>query len=143
MKTIAEFMAAHHKHCDDEFAVAEEHSINGKWDSATTEFADFNKEMALHFRREEDILFPALAAVGGPAGPVQVMLMEHNQIRGLLAQMTAAVAEKNSKKYGGLSETLLMVMQQHNYKEENILYPIMDHMLSVEKESLMTRMQAS
>lgn len=71
------------------------------------------------------------------------MLMEHAQIKELLKQMGAAVESKDTQEYGGLSETLLMVMQQHNNKEENILYPIMDQILAKEREALFGRMQAA
>jgi len=68
--------------------------------------------------------------------------MEHVQIRDLIGQMAAAMAQKDPQEYSGLSETLLMVMQQHNHKEENILYPIMDQILAREREALLGRMQA-
>ena len=142
MTTIAEFMTAKHGACDDEFAVAEENALDGNWSKAETAFNAFHNGMAQHFKIEEDVLFPALASAGGPSGPVQVMLMEHTQIRGLLDEMAAAVTEKNEQEYSGLSETLLIVMQQHNHKEENILYPIMDQILSKEREALFIRMQA-
>lgn len=143
MKTIAEFMTANHKACDNEFADAETAALTDDWNDAETAFKAFNDDMAHHFRMEEEVLFPALASAGGPAGPVQVMLMEHTQIRGLLEQMAAAVAQKNSEEYSGLSETLLIVMQQHNHKEEQILYPIMDQILAKEREALLGRLQAA
>jgi len=142
MKTIAEFMTADHKACDNEFATAEEAALTDNWDQAETAFNAFNNDMTHHFRIEEDVLFPALASAGGPSGPVQVMLMEHTQIRDLLEQMAAAVKQKDAQEYSGLSETLLMVMQQHNHKEENILYPIMDQILAREREALFDRIQA-
>jgi iron-sulfur cluster repair protein YtfE (RIC family) len=143
MTTIAEFMTADHKACDDEFAVAEEAALTDDWSRAETAFHAFRDDMARHFRMEEDVLFPALASVGGPSGPVHIMLMEHAQIKELLKQMGAAVESKDTQEYGGLSETLLMVMQQHNNKEENILYPIMDQILAKEREALFGRMQAA
>ena len=142
MTTIAEFMTTDHKACDDEFAVAEENALDGDWSKTETTFNAFRDDMARHFRMEEDALFPTLLSAGGPSGPVNVMLMEHEQIRGLLEQMAEAVAQKNADKYGGLSETLLIVMQQHNHKEENILYPIADQVLASECAALLGRMQA-
>lgn len=143
MHTIAEHMTADHKACDNEFAVAEQAALEGNWSEAETAFKAFNDDMARHFRMEEEVLFPALVSAGGPSGPVHIMRMEHTQIRGLLEQMAAAVAQKDEQEYGGLSETLLMVMQQHNNKEENILYPITDQILAKERETLFDRMQAA
>ncbi len=142
MTTIAEFMTADHKACDNEFADAEEAALADDWSKAETAFNAFRDDMARHFRMEEDVLFPALKSSGGPSGPVHIMLMEHAQIKELLKQMGAAVARKDTQEYGGLSETLLMVMQQHNNKEEHILYPIMDEILANEREALFVQMKA-
>jgi len=43
---------------------------------------------------------------------------------------------------GGLSETLNMLMQQHNMKEENMLYPMSDQVLSSDRDSVILAMQA-
>ncbi len=142
MKSIAEFMTADHKACDNEFAVAETAALTDDWDDAEAAFKAFRDDMARHFRMEEDVLFPTLTSSGGPAGPVHVMLMEHAQIKELLKQMGAAVERKDAQEYSGLSETLLMVMQQHNNKEEQILYPIIDQILANQMEALFDRMQA-
>lgn len=142
MKTIIEFMADSHKACDGEFARAEEAVLNGKWEEAAPAFKQFHDAMIQHFRMEEEILFPALQSAGGPAGPVQIMLMEHAQMKDLFEQLAAALAEKDAQAYGGISETLLIVMQQHNHKEEQILYPIADHILAAQREALLGRMQS-
>lgn len=142
MSTLAEYMSADHKDCDEAFALAEEAALDSQWESAEAAFNAFRRDMKRHFRKEEEVLFPALLEAGGPAGPVQVMRMEHAQMNDLIEQMAASVAVNNSKGYGGLSETLLIVMQQHNLKEEQILYPIMDRVLAAEREALFSRLQA-
>ena len=81
MTTIAEFMTANHKTCDNKFADAETAALTGYWDEAEAAFKAFRDGMARHFRMEEDVLFPTLTSAGGPAGPVHVMLMEHAQIK--------------------------------------------------------------
>ena len=85
----------------------------------------------------------ALQAAGGPAGPVQMMCMEHAQMNDLLEQMAAAVKEKNAQSYSGISETLLITLQQHNYKEEQILYPIADQILTPRRDTVLAAMQAA
>ena len=141
MNTIAETMTADHKICDDEFANAEQAALASNWSEAEVGFNTFRNGMTHHFKMEEEALFPALVSAGGPSGPVHIMRMEHTQIKGLLEQMAAALAKKDAQEYGGLSETLLIVMQQHNLKEEQILYPIADQVLAAEREALLSRMQ--
>jgi hemerythrin-like domain-containing protein len=70
------------------------------------------------------------------------MRMEHAQMRGLLQEMAGAVTNADESRYLGLSETLNMLMQQHNLKEENMLYPMSDQVLGDERDSLIRAMQA-
>lgn len=142
MENLADFMSADHKACDELFAQAEKEAHDNKWPEAESAFNAFRASMAHHFRMEENQLFPALLSAGGPGGPVQMMLMEHKQMNGLLDNMATAVAQKNAQGYGGLSETLLIVMQQHNLKEEQILYPIAERFLANDWPALQSRMQA-
>jgi hemerythrin-like domain-containing protein len=92
---------------------------------------------------EEDKLFPTLVSAGGPAGPVQMMRMEHAQMNTLIEQMAVTLTHQDAQGYGGLSETLLIVMQQHNLKEEQMLYPIADHFLASQREALLGRMRVA
>jgi len=142
MNTIAESMSTDHRTCDLTFALAEHAALDNNWNEAETAFDTFRQKIQRHFRMEEEVLFPALLDAGGPAGPVQVMHMEHAQMNELIELMANAVANKNIQGYGGLSETLLIVMQQHNLKEEQILYPIADRILAAELETMFSRMQA-
>jgi len=142
MNTIAGSMSTDHRTCDLTFALAEQAALDNNWNDAETAFDTFRQNIQRHFRMEEEVLFPALLDAGGPAGPVQVMHMEHAQMNELIELMATAVANRNTQGYGGLSETLLIVMQQHNLKEEQILYPIADRILAAELETLFSRMQA-
>lgn len=83
------------------------------------------------------MLFPAFEnATGMRQGPTQVMRMEHGQMRALVGQMEAALAARDGEGYAGAAETLLILMQQHNMKEENILYPMCDQSLAGQVEAI-------
>ena len=143
MSTIVEFLGSDHHACDELFASAEEAVAHKNWDSARTLFNRFHTAMAHHLAMEETVLFPAFEArTGNIAGPTQVMRMEHEQMRELLQAMAHAVAVTNQDDYLGLSETLNMLMQQHNLKEENMLYPMSDRVLGGECDSLIHAMEA-
>ncbi|MDO8989732.1 MAG: hemerythrin domain-containing protein [Sideroxyarcus sp.] len=141
MSTIAEFMRADHHFCDEAFALAEQAALDNNWEEAEIRFNHFREDMARHFRMEESELFPTLIAGNGPAGPVQVMRMEHAQMNALIEQMSGAVKHRDAQEYGGVAETLLIVMQQHNLKEEQMLYPMADHFLTAQRETLLGRMR--
>ena len=142
MSAILDFLGSDHRVCDDLFASAETAAAQKNWDSARNLFERFQAAMAHHLAMEEDVLFPAFEArTGMRAGPTQVMRMEHAQMRGLLQDMASAVAACNQDGYLGLSETLNMLMQQHNLKEENMLYPMSDQVLGGDREGLIRAMQ--
>jgi hemerythrin-like domain-containing protein len=143
MSTILEFLGGDHRVCDDLFASAEAAAAQNDWDSARSLFEQFQAAMAHHLAMEEDVLFPAFESrTGMSSGPTQVMRMEHAQMRDLMQEMANAVAAGNQDSYLGLSETLNMLMQQHNLKEENMLYPMSDRVLGADSESLIRDMEA-
>jgi hemerythrin-like domain-containing protein len=143
MSTILDFMGGDHRACDDLFAAAEDAAAQKNWDSARSLFARFQAAMAHHLAMEEKVLFPAFEArTGMSMGPTQVMRMEHEQMRDLIREMAGAVASTDHDRYLGLSETLNMLMQQHNLKEENVLYPMTDQALGGELDDLLRSMEA-
>ena len=130
MSQISQYMTQDHRACDERFASAEEAVSNGDWEAAATLFDGFQQAMERHLGMEEDTLFPEFEqATGNTAGPTRIMRMEHEQMRDLIRQMAAALHAQDADTYLGLSETLLIMMQQHNVKEEQILYPMTDQAL--------------
>lgn len=143
MGTILDFLGSDHRACDDLFASAEAAAAQQNWDNARSLFKRFEAAMAHHLEMEEAVLFPAFEArTGMSAGPTQVMRMEHAQMRGLIQDMARAVQEADHGAYLGLSETLNMLMQQHNVKEENMLYPMSDQVLAADRDALIRSMDA-
>jgi iron-sulfur cluster repair protein YtfE (RIC family) len=123
-------LALHHKHCDHLFASAEEFAQFQNWIPCSESFGLFRTELEAHFGAEEQRLFPAFeSATGSVGGPTQMMRYEHAQMRELLAQMADAVTCRDSSAFASDADTLLILMQQHNMKEENILYPMCDQAL--------------
>ncbi|MDG3012028.1 hemerythrin domain-containing protein [Rhodococcus sp. D2-41] len=87
-----------------------------------------------HIYLEEEFLFPPLKAAG-MMGPVMVMLKEHGQMWQTMADLDVRLAELD----GGdatavetLCRELVGELQEHNGKEELILYPQADAVLDVE-----------
>ena len=121
----------HHKHCDELFADAEALAHAGDWIGCANACTKFAEELEAHFATEEEVVFPAFESASGmTGGPTQIMRMEHAQMRELVAQMSAALQQRNRDDFAGVADTLLIMMQQHNMKEENILYPMCDNALS-------------
>lgn len=141
--TVTAPLQDHHRQCDTLFAQAEHAAGRGDWNTCAAAFAAFAAELERHFQTEEDILFPAFeAATGMQGGPTRMMRMEHGQMRGLLVKLAANLAVGDAEDFGGNAETLLILMQQHNIKEENILYPMCDRSLDATTgDSVAARME--
>ena len=143
MRTILEFLGSDHHACDNVFASAEDAVARKDWAGARGLFGEFHAAMARHLEMEETVLFPAFESrTGMRGGPTEVMRMEHAQMRDLLQAMADAVAAGKQDNYLGLSETLNMLMQQHNLKEENMLYPMSDRVLGADCEAVIHSMEA-
>ena len=131
MSSIPEYMTAKHRECDEVFCQAEAAVAERNWPLALTKWQCFASELTEHLAQEEEVLFPQFEqATGMTAGPTQVMRMEHQQMRALVQELDNALAAKAKDEYLGLAETLMVMMQQHNMKEEMMLYPMMAQHLS-------------
>ncbi len=131
MTSIPVYMTAKHRECDDLFTEAESAVADNNWPLALTHWQGFSLELATHFEQEEEVLFPQFEqATGMTGGPTQVMRMEHQQMRALVQDLNHAMSQQDKDTYLGLSETLMVMMQQHNMKEEMMLYPMIEQNLS-------------
>ena len=141
MLSITQTLTHKHRECDEFFVGAENAVVKNNWDEALHLFDQFRATLEQHLQHEEQVLFPAFEQRSGiNMGPTQMMRMEHVPMRELLQAMQASLVQRNHQQYLGQSETLLALMQQHNVKEENILYPMTDRVLQGEQENILQRM---
>jgi iron-sulfur cluster repair protein YtfE (RIC family) len=141
MLKISDFMTDHHKYCDDLFIQAESAVEKEQWNEASKKWHLFIDELESHFQREERILFPEFEALTGMSeGPTQMMCIEHQQMREIIKEITYSCENKDKINYLGLSETLMVTMQQHNMKEEQILYPMIENTI-VNKSEIINKME--
>ena len=125
-------LSSQHRECDQAFTRIERSAIRGDWENALLAMQEFVDSMNAHFQYEEKELFPALERVRPMVakGPVPIMLAEHQQMRELFNDLSHALCDHNRELLADTAQTLLFVMQQHNAKEENVLYPIADQDLA-------------
>jgi len=95
-------------------------------ESAVRAFQEFKTGLEQHIVWEEEILFPAFEhKTGMTDGPTQVMRWEHQQIRAFLEAIAGKLAA-GANTIADDEAGLLAVLESHNHKEENILYPMID-----------------
>ena len=144
METIRDCLSSDHRACDAAFAATEQAVAAGKWDAARAAFETLREAMLAHLAAEEEILFPAFEArTGMSMGPTRVMRGEHAQMRELLEAAGEALVAQDAEDYAGNAETLLILTQQHNMKEENMLYPMCDQHLNDRMDSLLPTLKKS
>jgi len=126
------FFEQDHRDCDARWADVEELLDTQDVDAARPAWQKFDKGMRRHIAMEEEVLFPAFesAARMGGGGPTSVMRMEHKQMLGLLEQIGAAIESGDAEQAMDTGDTLLMLIQQHNIKEEGMLYPMAENVLA-------------
>ncbi|MFQ6033999.1 MAG: hemerythrin domain-containing protein [Candidatus Bipolaricaulia bacterium] len=91
-----------------------------------------------HHGKEEDALFPLLEERGvlREGGPIGMMLQEHEQGREFVRGLAAGVAKYEGGDTGAKGEIVenargyIQLLRRHIQKEEDVLFPIADHLLS-------------
>jgi len=127
MTSITSFMTDDHRACDDVFVDFENMIADQNWETLKNSWAVFSNKLLHHFEMEETVLFPAFeSATGMTNGPTAVMRSEHQQMRNLCLEIEQAVTSQNEDQCQGIADTLMIMIQQHNMKEEQMLYPMTD-----------------
>lgn len=142
MSTIKGFLTEDHGRCDELFAKMED-AVTQSIESAKEAYDAFAEATERHFQMEERVMFLEFEQkTGMTQGPTAIMRHEHAQMRNLLAEMGKAIEAKDKDKFFGNSETLMILMQQHNMKEEQMLYTMAQQHLSAESDRIVDMMQS-
>jgi hemerythrin-like domain-containing protein len=127
---------------------------DGKLDLRSAEDAlDFLAAFAdrCHHGKEEQLLFAALIAHGLPSavGPLAVLSSEHDQGRALIARMSKALADAKASRpdaaarFAEAGDTYVALMRDHIAKENGVLFPVSEGMLTAQEQAeLMTRFES-
>jgi hemerythrin-like domain-containing protein len=132
---ILEFMRDDHRACDHLYTEAENALADKKIDEAKTLFDAFYRATNHHFDMEERELFITFEKrTGMMGGPTQMMRYEHQQLRSQMESMLTALTQGRYDDFFGIGESFMIMLQQHNMKEEQMLYPMIDRALEGDAE---------
>ena len=108
------------------------------------EALDFVRNFAdrCHHGKEEENLFPRLEELGVPreGGPLGVMLSEHDEGRAFIGAIAAAVDayeggdESAAHTIAGSARGYVELLHGHILKEERVLFPMADQVLSADDQ---------
>jgi regulator of cell morphogenesis and NO signaling len=138
---ILEALAWDHDRLDSLERAAFRARESGDLQSAFDLYSEFAAGLRRHIGFEEDLLFPAFEARAGlppTAGPTAVMRREHREIRELLDRIDGSIADAASSPEA-LRARFHAVMEEHNEKEEGVLYPSVDELLGPDEADLLVR----
>jgi uncharacterized protein (DUF2249 family) len=145
LRTVTEALAWDHDRLDGLERHAFERLHAGDVQGARSAWASFETGLRRHIRFEEDLLFPAFEERSGLSpdrGPSAVMRSEHRDIESLLDGIGRALADGRDPQ--PWRRQLHALLGEHNLKEERIVYPTTDRLLSPEEsDALVARIQAS
>lgn len=130
MQTICDYLMHDHKRCDELFMAVDTAIAQKNWPQAELAFQRFSEATLAHLDSEESIVFPAFEnAIPDAAGPIAMLRMEHQRIKGIVARMEEALCRQDYCDLFLHAETFTILMQQHSLKEEDMLYPLLDRIL--------------
>lgn len=109
---------------------------------------DFQQQLDLHSQREENFVFPAIANyIGRETGPIAVMEYEHEAAKKNLesfmtktGQMTESVSAEQAKEIAIFMIDAYTVLSDHFMKEENVLFPMGERLLSNDEKDYLEKM---
>ncbi len=145
MIAILEFMSVDHDRLDNKIKMYTTEKLVDI-ESAKNVFLFFKSELERHIIWEEDVSFPVFERKTGikDGGPTSVMRMEHIQIKNHLQEIKRKLHAKKIQDPCKEEVSLFKLLESHNQKEENILYPEIDNLTSVqEKEQMIKKMSVN
>ncbi|MCK9371915.1 MAG: hemerythrin domain-containing protein [Sulfuricurvum sp.] len=140
---ILEFMRDDHRSCDCLYADCESALLAKEVEKGRDLFSRFSETTLHHFDMEERELFITFEKrTGMMGGPTQMMRYEHQQLRSLLESMKLALNENRFNDFFGIGESMMIMLQQHNMKEEQMLYPMIDRALGSDAQLMVQTLKA-
>jgi len=103
----------------------------------------FQIDLNVHFRKEEEALFPAAEEVlPSDEGPIAQMRAEHREFEELREQVVGALEtvrhgccgkREAGERLGRAGEQLCALLREHIWKEDNILFPMLRSAMGAER----------
>ncbi len=136
-ENITSFYGEDHDRLDGRFKEFQQ-TKRSDFDKAREAFLDFKHGIQRHIIWEEEILFPVFEEKTGmrDSGPTEVMRREHRMIEEALAAIAEGV-DRGDVETDAAEQRLLSVLEDHNRKEEQILYPAIDQITDPDQRRTM------
>jgi hemerythrin-like domain-containing protein len=111
-------------------------------DEDVDKLVDFLKRFAddHHQGKEEAVLFPCLRETSdGPNNALRMMMFEHEQERSLVVGLEDALRTRKNEDFAYYGARLSEILSTHIYKEDNILFSLVERTISKEVDARVVR----
>jgi iron-sulfur cluster repair protein YtfE (RIC family) len=144
MESITSYMEQDHDLIDGFAARALQAVSAGDAGTVQREGGEFLRRLRRHIEIEEDVLFPAFEQRTGmvAAGPSRQMRIEHEMMQPILAGMQQALAAQDGAGFERTVHALLEILEPHNVKEEQMMYPMLDETAGADARGLLEDVKA-
>jgi hemerythrin-like domain-containing protein len=110
---------------------------DGERERAESRYAELRERLLRHIGFEEQRLFPVFEARTMLSAPCAVMRREHRRIETVLDAIGGALEVGRTAEARATLAELVAHLSAHDYKEELVLYPNADPVLSAEERSFL------
>lgn len=139
---VEDYLCWHHGRLDALLDSVDADVAAGRLGQARDSFDAYDAGMRRHMRIEEELLFPVFEARTGVAsGPTEGLRSEHRDIERALGIMGEGLRLASLERFGEGRRFLDSTLPDHHHREERILYPTLDRLLSeTERGAVVERM---
>jgi iron-sulfur cluster repair protein YtfE (RIC family) len=143
METITSYMEQDHDRIDGHAARATAAAGAQDWSTLQDQGSEFLRRLQRHIEIEEDLLFPAFEQRTGmvAAGPSRQMRDEHEWMQPILVRMQQALAANDGAEWQRATRSLLDILEPHNVKEEQMMYPMLEDAAGAEAQELLLQVR--
>ena len=104
------------------------------WEQAAADLQDLLEHLRRHVAIEEDILFPLFDRRLKTVGPTRILRLEHRRLTRSFEAMLDAIRAHSLDGVSAAIRGVDEVLPHHMAKEESILYPAIDRVLSDDEQ---------
>jgi hemerythrin-like domain-containing protein len=138
-----------HEHLNATFLAHQEALLARDIDLAMVTLRQFQRDLVAHMLVEEELLLPVYARAGRiPGGPIEFFTGEHNRMLEFLGRFREKLDGLKESRANLAKEIIELfdqeaqfkqLMQHHDMREQNILYPTLDDVTTDEERQNLLR----
>lgn len=141
MHKVSNYLAHDHDRCDGLYADAVALVAAHDWEQAAVSFLAFAEAMRRHVEMEERVIYPAFEQLlANTAAPTQSLHAEHQLLCEIMYRMSMAIKRRDVIEFSDHADSFRLTTEQHNLKEEGILFPMFDKLLRPRYDELVRAM---